>query len=99
MECWAILTAWNPGSGALAETANRERQAALEVALLERGFEPYAGENEADGGAWPVEESCFVAGIGAAEAAELARRFGQNAMICGAGENPPRLVWVDETKQ
>lgn len=93
---WVILTAWNPGSQPLPEAANRERQSALEVALLERGFEPYAGENAADGLDWPVEESCFVPGLGEAEATALAREFGQLALVAGGAGEPPRLVWVGE---
>lgn len=91
---WAILTAFNPRSEPRPEAENRERQAALEVVLLEDGCEPFAGENVADDGAWPAEESCFVPGIEAAAAVELAARFGQNAILCGGADGLPRLVWT-----
>lgn len=92
---WAILTAFNPGSGPLAAAENAERQARLECRLLEAGYEPFAGENLADDGAWPVEDACFVAGIDAARAVELAAAFGQKAIVCGAADGIPRLLWVE----
>ena len=93
---WTVLTACNPASQALPENENRERQARLEVKLLERGFEPYAGENVADDAAWPVEETCFVAGISVKDCTELARQFGQNASVCGREDGVPHLIWVEE---
>ncbi len=95
---WAILTAWNPGSQRLDEGENRTRQTALELRLLERGCEPYAGENVAEGGEWPVEESCLVLGLDCAAAAGLARDFGQNALVHGLGDGVPRLLWVAQTE-
>lgn len=92
---WAILTAWNPASKVLTPRENGERQAALECRLLEEGLEPYAGENEADDGAWPVEETCFVPNISLALAREMARQFGQNAILAGAVGEAAKLVWID----
>lgn len=91
---WAVLTACNPASVRLGEEENRLRQAALEVALLEMGLEPYTAENVADDAGWTVEESCFVTGLPADAALGLAARFGQNALVCGAAEGMPRLLWV-----
>ena len=98
-DCWAVATAWNPAACRLSDGENRRRQAALEIALLELGYEPYTGENVADAGDWPVEESCFVVGMGSDEAKELARKFGQNAVVCGGQDGAPRLIWVDEDQQ
>lgn len=92
---WAILTAFNPGSEPRGEAENRERQAALECALLEAGYEPFAGENLADDPAWPPEESCFVADIDKEEACALAAGFGQNAIVYGAADGVPRLLWIE----
>lgn len=97
-DVWAIITAHNPAAGPLSAEENAERQAQLECLLLERGFEPYAGENVADSeDAWPVEETCLVAGISAPDAIALARQFGQNAVICGVDDGLPNLHWVNET--
>jgi hypothetical protein len=103
LRCWletagvirfAILTAHNPGSLPVAAEENALRQAELECALLELGYEPYAGENVADDDSWPDEESCFVPGISVAEAQVLARRYGQNAIVCGGADGVPELVWT-----
>jgi hypothetical protein len=92
---FAILTACNPGSRRLSATDNAERQARLECALLEAGYEPYAGENVAAAGDWPAEESCFVAGLPLADALALAAQFGQNAIVHGGADGTPALVWVE----
>ena len=48
----------------------------------------------ADDDSWPDEESCFVPGISVAEAQVLARRYGQNAIVCGGADGVPELVWT-----
>lgn len=94
--CFAIVTAANPESQQLDAAANAERQAALECELLEGNYEPYAAEHLADDGAWPVEESCFVADLECEDACALAAEFGQNAVVCGGADGVPRLVWIKE---
>ncbi len=94
--CFAIVTACNPGSRPLSAEANAERQAQLECELLDGNYEPYAGENVADDGAWPIEESCFVPELEAADACALAADFGQNAVVCGGDDGVPRLIWIKE---
>lgn len=92
---WAILTACNPHSERLSDQANAERQSALEVALLERGFEPYAGENTAPMADWPAEQSCLVPNISLAEALGFAQQFEQNAIVHGLADGLPSLVWAE----
>lgn len=92
--CFAIVTAYNPGSQAVSAEQNALRQAQLECELLEAGFEPYAGENIADDGEWADEESCFIADISLDEAIALAEEYGQNAIVCGTGDGVPELVWI-----
>lgn len=99
VQSWAILTAHNPASVPLPAPDNAERQSRLEVCLLERGFEPFAAENEADGGDWPVEESCFVMDIDANEAMVLARQFGQNALVLGGRDAVPHLAWTCDDEE
>jgi hypothetical protein len=93
-DSFAILTAYNPGSLPRDEETNNAEQARLECDLLEAGFEPYVGENVADGEDWPVEETCFVPGLPEALARELARRYGQNALVFGREDGVPKLVWA-----
>ncbi len=95
-QCFALVTAANPGGRQLDAADNAERQAALECELLEGNYEPYAAEHLADDGAWPVEESCFVADLEREDACALAAEFGQNAVVCGGQDGVPRLVWIEE---
>lgn len=93
---WAILTACNPASQQLTPDENAERQSQLECALLEQGLLTFAGENVADDGVWPNEESCFVPDTDLKNSVALARRFGQNAFILGGKDGVPHLVWSNE---
>lgn len=99
VEQWAILTAANPASRCLPARENAERQAKLECALLEAGYEPFVVENRADDSHWPVEEACFVPGISQLEVMNLARQFGQNAVLLGSEKGIPRLVWAEKSEE
>ena len=93
---FAILTAHNPGARLLSGEANMERQSAMEIELIEAGHEPYAGENVADAGDWPLEETCLIANIGLAEATATGAKYGQDAIVHGAADGVPHLVWIKE---
>lgn len=92
---FAILTAHNPGAQLLDCETNMAQQSAMELELIEAGYEPYAGENVADAGDWPVEETCMIAGIGLAEATAAGAKYGQNAIVHGAADGVPHLVWIN----
>ena len=103
LRCWletagalhfAILTAYNPGSCPVADAENSARQAQLECALLEQGYEAYAGQNLADDEQWPVEESCFIPDMPEDTALPLAARYGQCAVVCGGADGRPDLFWT-----
>lgn len=98
-EQFAIITAYNPGSLARSEAVNAASQSQLEGDLLESGFLVLPAQNIPDAGDWPVEESCFVAGISAAEACALGGDYGQNAVICGGPDGVARLLWIEEDEQ
>jgi len=95
-DCFAIVTAYNPASQEISATENAERQWQLASDLLEAGYVSHAGENIADDGSWPVEETCFVAGISAEDASLLGADYGQHAVIVGSGDGVPRLLWIEE---
>ena len=44
---------------------------------------------------WPPETSLLVLGLPEPAAADLARRYEQNAILHGALGGPARLVWID----
>ena len=93
---FAIITACNPGGEKADPGRNAERQSALECDLLEGNYEPYAAENVADSGDWPVEESCFVPDIALEDALALAEDYGQNAIVWGGADGIPRLAWTED---
>jgi uncharacterized protein DUF3293 len=91
---WAYITAHNPGSAPARPDRNEARQHELEEAVAEAGYRSYRGEGKGDDGVWPAEPSLLVLGIGEADAAALARRFGQAALVFGERGGPARLLWT-----
>ena len=91
---WAFITAYNPGSVPAPAEQNQTRQRELEQAVTESGHRFCRGEGRADDGAWEPEPSLLVLGMGEEEAAALARRFNQAAIVFGERGGPARLVWT-----
>lgn len=88
---WAFLTAWNPGSILLTLEENKIRNSEL---IRELGsFESIEGEGKAED--WK-EESFLVFGIDLRNALELAKKFGQNAIVFGTYAKPAELVFVSK---
>ena len=90
---WAIVTGYNPRSRRLLPDENRERQERLVAEVRALGLACWPGENVPDGGEWPAEASVLVLGIGR-DAAKLARRFEQHAIVVGCAGEAAELVWV-----
>jgi len=90
---WGLITAHNPGSRRLGAAQNRRRQQALREELAAAGYRTCAGENRAAAGDWPVEPTFFVPALAHADAARLARRYGQNAFLWGRRGQAARLCW------
>lgn len=86
-----FLTACNPESVPLDEATNAARQAELARLLEERGLRVLPAEGRSATRDW-VEPSFLVLGLGLAEAAELGRRFRQNAILHAAEDGVPRLI-------
>lgn len=108
LNCWletagcvsyAIISAFNPGSQRVDAAKNAERQSQLECDLLEGNYEPYAGENVPDDESGLLEESCFVPDIALEDACALADDFGQNAIVYGAADGVPGLVWIEPIEE
>ncbi|WP_415034316.1 DUF3293 domain-containing protein [Azonexus sp.] len=94
--CFAVLTAFNPGSIVLSAEENAQRQADLIGELLLGNYETYNAENLADNAAWPLEESVFVPHLERLDALALAADYGQNAVLWGSAEGIPMLAWTAE---
>jgi hypothetical protein len=90
---WAFITACNPGSERLPDEQNVRQMANLEAELREGSWPHYAGTGVGRDGTWPPEPSFLVLAISEAEALNLARQFGQNAIVAGRTGEPARLVW------
>ena len=91
---WALVTACNPKSEPLSPAENTRRMAELEAICLYHGWMHCAGAGVGRDGAWPPEPSYFIVGPTEAEAVEVGRHFGQNAIVAGRLGEPARLVWV-----
>lgn len=91
---YAYLTAYNPHSQLLPPAENTHRQGLLEGFLRDDGlcFAPAEGRDPA--GRWPAETGVFLFDVSAREVHELARAFGQNAVVEGKAGGVPFLIWV-----
>ena len=96
VKTYTYITAYNPGSVAAPSEQNEIRQRELEQLVAESGYLFYRGVGIGDGD-WPAEPSLLVLGVSEAEAAAMARRFGQAAVLFGEKGGPARLLWT-ETK-
>lgn len=90
---FTLICAANPGRR-LAAAENTRREAQLAQRLAEAAIFYWPGENLADAGAWPPEASFCLPATGVAAAAELARAFGQRALLAGDASGATRLVWL-----
>jgi hypothetical protein len=92
VRCSAFVTAWNPGSRQAAAAVNSAAATALEQCLRGRGYRLLAGRGVDPAGRWPAEDSVLVLGLEHDAACEIARQFGQAALVCAGDDAVPRLV-------
>lgn len=92
---WACVTAYNPGSMALAEHENSKRQEMLEQAVREADFLFFPCSGVGDDGQWPPEPSLLIPGITRDQAVDLGRRFGQRAIVLGEVSGNPDLLAIE----
>jgi hypothetical protein len=90
-DTWAFVTACNPASVLLPNDVNAERMSRLREMLTR--FTTYPGESCGPAGEW-AEPSVLVVGISRDEAVQMARAFGQAAILAGERGRPAGLVWV-----
>jgi hypothetical protein len=88
---FAVITAWNPGRERPSREVNQARGAELERELTRRGLAWLPAEGRAPDGSHH-EPSVAVFGIELEAALELARQFGQAAIVWYDGE-AARLAW------
>ncbi|SRR6185312_1615877 len=91
-EPWGFVTAWNPRARRTSDAFNRARQRELRDAM--RASNARCRPGAGVGGEWR-EPSLFVAGLGFDTLDALARRFGQMAIVRGAGFGVAELRELD----
>jgi len=77
----AFITAWNPRSVRLESAENSQRHTQLLVSVCQLGYPFFPGRGIGQNKVWTPEESVLVIGIDRSLAADLGRRFGQNAIL------------------
>jgi hypothetical protein len=75
----------------LSPEVNAERMKQLREMLV--GFTTYPGESCGPDGEW-AEQSVLVVGISRTAVVEVAKAFGQAALLAGDRGGPTELVWV-----
>ena len=92
--CWAFITACNPNSQRLSDEVNAIRMSHLVADVRIAGQRFYSGEGIGRDGRWPPEPSLLILDIEEASAIELAKRYGQLAIVCGRVGAVPHLHWT-----
>jgi len=91
---WAFITAENPASIPLPESENLKRRLQLESFLNRESYEYIQGKAESKAGDWPAENSLLILNISKQKAMNLAKEFGQNAIVFAELGKTAELVWV-----
>jgi hypothetical protein len=91
---WAFITACNPFSELWSDQDNLGRMRELERELQSSSFKIFPGHGQGDDPRWKPEPSLLVLGINEAQATEVARKYGQNAIVFGVRGEPAKLLWI-----
>jgi len=96
--CWALVTAWNPGSLPCDESLNRQWQARLQQRLAQLGQPHFPALHRSPAGDWPDEESFLLIDPPPGRAAALGQAFGQVAVVTATLGEAPQLVWLQSDR-
>lgn len=92
---WAFVTASNPRSRVLSEHENAQRNAEMKSSLAQASWCTVDGIGLPARSDWQPEQSVLILGIDGNAAIALARRWEQNAIVCGSLGQAAELVWVE----
>jgi predicted Rossmann fold nucleotide-binding protein DprA/Smf involved in DNA uptake len=87
---WCFVTAWNPLSVEFGKKQNLARNQALKGDLS--NYQILEGEGRDINGEWQPERSFLVLGISLRTAKEIARKYGQRAIVFGQSGEPAALI-------
>ncbi len=92
VESSGFVSAVNPCSQVLPASENERRHLNLLGCIERRGLIFLTGAGVDPVGSWPAEPGCLIAGLGREDAAQLGRRFDQNAVVWSGTDAIPRLI-------
>lgn len=93
-QCSTFISAANPRSVQCAATDNAIAHQQLLATLAMHACDWIEGWGRDPAGVWPPERSVLVFALPLATALDIARHFGQNAILHAVADAVPRLVWV-----
>lgn len=82
-DCWAFITSCNPESVVLPDEKNAALLETLKRDLRQKGYNFYLGIGQSQDETWLPEQSLFVPGIKAKDAARLGTNYRQHAIVTG----------------
>lgn len=88
----AFITAYNPGSQALPDEVNKERNKKLEALVRTMGYSYIHGVGKCAEDHWAGESSLLIMGMDKDTASSIGMQFGQNAIVWCASDAVPQLV-------
>ena len=95
MNDWIYITACNPASCQFLSDENVRLMQLLETKLRALPCVIYHGRGVGTVGDWPPEPSLLVLGLREDAGLEIARTFGQYAIVVGQHGEPARLSWTE----
>jgi hypothetical protein len=90
---WVFVTAWNPGAQRRSAEENARDQGVLLAMLSARGYASLPGSGIPAEPGWEAEESVLVLGMTRNDGIDLARQFGQVAIVAGKRGEAAELVY------
>ncbi|PVZ63453.1 DUF3293 domain-containing protein [Pelagibaculum spongiae] len=94
INCWAIITAYNPKSELQADAENQRANQQLLQVITDGGFSTLPGDGVPASESWSTELGYFICNISQSRATELAKQFKQNAIIISGEKNLAKLLWI-----
>lgn len=91
---WVVLTPCNPRSTVAREQMNNFYFNELKYELESHAGDWFKALNHDPTGQWPDEPGFLIIDPDMAWIHDVARRFGQHALVAGRIDEAPRLVWL-----